>query len=304
MSGVRCTVICLERRPDRRIACEAHLRRVLPPAVLDTLDFYPAVDGKAAAGQPPSVDAIEKSTDCRLYRGWPILDSDDVRRCYPRLCELGDVSAWVAYEKSFAAWQRDRARLYVDFFCRHLTCGDVGAALSHFRVAQRAAAEGVALQVILEDDAALTADALPRLLREVELLRAAGVAWDLIYLMSSKYDRVPEPEVGVPGSLLRVASHRKVSTGRRHRCVAVLCMTTIACHQVHMAYALSAAGAAKLASSGFDGALLAYDDWLPSLHSTHPRDDVMGLESVRCTALHSAALRCAALCCAVLCDAT
>ena len=43
----------------------------------------------------------------------------------------------------------------------------MGAALSHLRVAERAYAEHLTLQVVLEDDALLADEALPALLREV-----------------------------------------------------------------------------------------------------------------------------------------
>ena len=59
------------------------------------------------------------------------------------------------------------ARLYVDFFNRHMALGEMGASLSHYRVAERAHAERLALQVVFEDDARPTASALPSLLDEV-----------------------------------------------------------------------------------------------------------------------------------------
>ena len=75
----------------------------------------------------------------------------------------------------------------------------------------------------------------------------------------------PIPEIGpndvlvkirktsICGSRLKIAGHRKA----------------------HHAYALSASGMAKLYRCGFRDALLPYDDFLPSLHSTHPRPDLM-----------------------------
>ena len=122
------------------------------------------------------------------------------------------------------------------------TSGDVGAALSHLRVAERAHAEGVQLQLVLEDDATLLPDAIPALLREVRLLKAAKVRWDLIYLGgSAQYCKAAEPAVSAPGSCLRVAGHRKVC----------------------MAYALSAEGARKLATCGYRASILPVDDLLP-----------------------------------------
>jgi len=259
----RVTAISLRRRPDRWAACEEHLLSVLPPDL--PFDMFPGTDAKAAAaaaaeGDSP-VDALEQRTGCRVYRDWPITEVSDVHRCYPHLADLGETQAWVEYERCFSRlWRRDRARLYIDFFCRHLTLGDVGAALSHLRVAERAHAEGLSLQVVLEDDAHLTDEALPALLREVRLLEQAGVRWDLIYLGGSAlYSKGVEPAVaGAPDSCLRVAGHRKVC----------------------MAYALSADGARKLATCGYRGCILPVDDLLPALHSRHPRADVMALACV------------------------
>jgi hypothetical protein len=266
-NGTRVTAISLRRRPDRWAACDAHLSEVLAPPLSDALDLFEGTDAAAACrGAAPGeaqVTALEAAADCTVYRGWPITEVDDVRRCYPALSDpaaVGDAEAWIRYERScHAAWRPDRCRLYIDFFHRHLTHGDVGAALSHLRVAERAHAEGLALQVVLEDDVRLTPRAMPELLREVNALGAAGVAWDLIYLHSSHYGRRPELAVH-PSSSLRHAGHRKV------------------CH----AYALSRSGAAKLARSGFRASVFPVDDFLPCLHGDgHPRDDLMALPCVR-----------------------
>ena len=148
--GVRITAICLRRRPDRWAACEEHLRSVVPERLLPSFDMFAGTDAKAAARGESPIDALEARTGCRVYRGWPIQEVSDVQRCYPQLAELPETQAWLEYERCFSrAWRRDRARLYVDFFCRHLTLGDVGAALSHLRVAERAHAEGLQLQAAL-----------------------------------------------------------------------------------------------------------------------------------------------------------
>ena len=237
---MRITAICLRRRPDRWAACEEHLCSVLPEDLLPCLDIFSGTDAKAAASSGDSpIDALEERTGCHVYRGWPITEVSDVRRCFPQLADLPDAQAWLEYERCFSrVWRRDRARLYVDFFNRHLTMGDVGAALSHLRVAERAHAEEVPLQLVLEDDAELSAEAVPELLREVQLLEEACVRWDLIYLGgSAQYCRAAEPAVGAPGSSLLVAGHRKVC----------------------MAYALSADGARKLATCGFRASVLPLD---------------------------------------------
>ncbi len=212
---MRITAISLRRRPDRWSACEEHLRAVLPPALHSSLDLFAGTDAKACipegASGEAAVAALEERTGCTVYRGWPITEVADVRRCYPDLAAKSDAAAWVAYERACAAaWRPDRARLYVDFFHRHLTLGDVGAALSHLRVAERAHAEGVELQLVLEDDVRLTPRALPELQREIDLLGELGVGWDMIYLHSADYGRRPEPTVH-PDSALRYAGHRKAS---------------------------------------------------------------------------------------------
>ena len=259
----RATAIALARRQDRWQACQAHLESVLPAEDVLPLDMFEGSDAKtatlgAAAGEEQIV-ALERTLECSLYRGWPITEIDDVRRCFPALAACGDDEAWMRYERAMsAAWRPDRARLYVDFFNRHLSLGEMGASLSHYRVAERAYAEGLELQLVFEDDARPTVQAVPALLEEVESLRAAGVEWDLIYLHSAPYGR--RAELRVPGSnRLYYAGHRKV------------------CH----AYALSARGARKLATCGYRRSALPYDDFLPALHAGHPRPDVMALPCVR-----------------------
>ena len=233
----------------------------MPPGL--TLDMFEGTDAKEAVrGAAPgeeTIRAFESATGCTIYRGWPICDVCDVRRCYPELAGCSDVEAWMRYERAFVgAWRPDRARLYCDFFNRHLAVGEMGASLSHLRVAERAHAEGLDLQVVFEDDSRPTAHALPALLEEVAELAAAGIEWDLIYLHSAHYGR--RAELPAPGSTrLRVAGHRKV------------------CH----AYALSANGAAKLACCNYRRSVFPYDDFLPALHAGHPRPDVMRLACVQ-----------------------
>ena len=150
---LRVSAISLPRRADRWAACESHLRAVLPPDL--PFDMFAGTDARALASgaqHASVVDALEAAAECKIYRGWPITEEDDVRRAFSRLSSLPDGMAWVSYEKCFSRlWRRDRARLYVDFFCRHLTMGDVGAALSHLRLAERAHSEGLELQLVVEE---------------------------------------------------------------------------------------------------------------------------------------------------------
>ena len=258
---MRVSAISLRRRPDRWSACEAHLRSVLPTGV--AVEMFEGTDAKALAEDrhegEGALDALERGAGITIYRDWPITEVEDVRRAYPRLANRSDVEAWVGYERAVAkAWRGDRARLYVDFFMRHLTLGDIGAAVSHVRLLEHAHSQGVELQLVFEDDARPTAAALPALEREVALLEEEGVGWDLIYLHSAQYCRGEEPLVH-PRSALRVAGHRKV------------------CH----AYAVSRRGLSRLTACGMRDSMLPIDDLLPALHSVHPRDDVMALPCVR-----------------------
>ena len=119
----RCTAISLARRADRWAACERHLRAIEMPADL-TLDMFAGSDAKAAcegAVGDARIDELEAALDCRIYRDWPITEVADVRRCFPDLTHASDAEAWIGYVKACAACFRpDRARLYVDFFFRHL----------------------------------------------------------------------------------------------------------------------------------------------------------------------------------------
>lgn len=260
----RCTAISLARRADRWSACEEHLRSVLPPDA-PPLDMFPGSDANAAingaVGEAARLSALEASLGCTVYRDWPITETDHVRKCFPQLAHASDASAWIGYQKAVGAcFRADRARLYHDFYMRHLSVGEMGASDSHLRVIERAHSEGLDLQIIFEDDARPTADALPSLLREVQTLESAGVEWDLIYIHSAAYFRRAElPLDHPPASALRHAGHRRVTH----------------------AYALSKRGIARIATCGYRASIFPYDDFLASLHAGHPRPDVMALPCVR-----------------------
>ena len=78
--------------------------------------------------------------------------------------------AWVAYESMFRPWYRDRQKLYVDFYCRHLTFGDVGCSLSHLAIWEAAQMDNADLLVVFEDDARPKHGALTYLLKQIEVL--------------------------------------------------------------------------------------------------------------------------------------
>lgn len=105
--------------------------------------------------------------------------------------------------------------------------------------------------LVFEDDARPQPQAVHRLVDEVAKLDRQGFAWDLIYVRASLYSRQPEEPLApeVPGSSLLWARHRKVTD----------------------AYCLSRRGIARIAGSGFRESLFAFDDFLPALHSDHPR---------------------------------
>ena len=282
----RITAIGLERRRDRWEACEKHLRSVLPPEV--EFDIMAGSDAKMAADRASDkVAALESSFQCKVYRGWPITEVSDVRRCFPSLAGQSDAMAWVGYERAVArAFRSDRSRLYVDFFMRHVSFGDIGAALSHLRVAERAHAEQLDLQIVFEDDSRPTADAVPRLLEEIDKLRRHGVAWDLIYLHSAHYGRTIEPPVELGGggggggggaTAAMAASAASAATAETERSALYHAGHRRVCH----AYALSRSGCRKIATCGLRDSVFSIDDFLSALHAGHPRPDLMALPCVR-----------------------
>merc|ERR1719316_1774003 len=95
---------------------------------------------------------------------------------------LTDAAAWQRYRKWFADWPSDRARVYIDFHCRHLTLGEVGAALAHAKYIDDAFHDDIDVNLFFEDDARPLPGAVQRLLEEVTILERHAHAWDLIYL--------------------------------------------------------------------------------------------------------------------------
>lgn len=297
--GVRARAISLRRCAERWTACETHMQENLP----QWLDFGMAegVDGSLykkllleSDGTPsedgPSdeqIKAVETAMGCKLYRGWPVCETGDVLRVLEQtqnnnpglvsdpateegsdsgaeesidISALSETRAWDIYRSWFSDWARRRAWPYIDFHCRHITLGEVGAALSHVRLIDEAVREGVRTHIFFEDDARPRPGALTKLFAEIERLKQHGFEWDLIYIRASLYSVVPEEPLSdrVPGSCLFWARHRKVTD----------------------AYCLSQRGMQRIANSGLRDCLFAFDDFLPSLHSQHPRRDVMQLPCV------------------------
>lgn len=267
------------------------MREVMPTWV----DFAMSegCDGKRHAGllPPPPVDDdepaefvtemqvadVEAALNCGLYRDWAVCETQDVLRVLAAAAQteeeeadvealssgLSETQAWDRYRTWFSDWPKTRAWPYIDFHCRHLTLGEIGAALSHLGLIEAAAREGAAapkMHVFFEDDARPLPGAMQRLFEEVSLLEQHNFAWDLIYIRASLYSKTPEePLREVPGSRLYRAQHRKVTD----------------------AYCLSRRGLARIAACGYRCSLFAFDDFLPSLHSPHPRRDVMQLACVK-----------------------
>lgn len=279
--------ICLRRCVERWTACESHMQEVLPSWMdfqmaegkdgslfKDCLrsDVATSMDEAEPLPTEEQIAAVESNMGCKLYRGWPVCETFDVLRVLA--CEdsddidtLSEAQAWERYRMWFSDWPRHRSWPYIDFHCRHITLGEVGAALSHLRLIDEALVKGVCMAIFFEDDARPREHAVRRLVEEVAVLDEHGFAWDLIYLRASLYSKLPEDPLSseVPGSRLFRARHRKVTD----------------------AYCLSRRGMERISRSGFRECLFAFDDFLPALHSEHPRKDVMALECVanaRCDA--------------------
>ena len=136
----RVATLCLESRHDRWVAAEEALAGPCAHAGL-ALEMVSALNAaEVALRLLPDVDAAERALGCTCYRGWPIcevrrrretsypsppdpgtphlapslLQVLDVRARFPELVDgLNDAEAWVAYERLYACWPRDKARLWV-----------------------------------------------------------------------------------------------------------------------------------------------------------------------------------------------
>lgn len=139
-------------------------------------------------------------------------------------------------------WQIDSANRW---WSRPLKLGEVGCSLAHlacWRDAEQCGDEPYIL--ILEDDAVLEADCLPKLL---ELLSKTTLSFDLLYL-----GRVPlEPDRSTGGGL--------VSPGYSH-CT--------------FGYVVTRAALSVLLEFRLDQALVPVDEFLPATYIDHPRPDL------------------------------
>eukprot|EP00929_Paragymnodinium_shiwhaense_P073741 TRINITY_DN37673_c0_g1_i2.p1 TRINITY_DN37673_c0_g1~~TRINITY_DN37673_c0_g1_i2.p1 ORF type:complete len:385 (-),score=43.10 TRINITY_DN37673_c0_g1_i2:549-1703(-) len=310
--AVRVCYISLERRQDRWQAAERHAveelfakvpwrRQGVEPLEEGSVEFCMGGGVDAHAHKEllaeSGLEAVEAVMNCKVYRDWPICDEYDVARIVRDTSSNGaqpsgdaDIvlsaaegsKLWLEYESWFRQkWYSRLSRQYCDYFNRHTTLGEMGSGLAHFEVAQRAAKPlgegGADFLVVFEDDARPTCDTLPVLFEQVDALEKHGLKWDLIYLYSKKYDKDPEMPAGMPDE----AADDNSVTAKVDAGAAELVLLKAKHRKVCAAYVLSRRGICRIAASSFRESVFAYDDFLPALHSEHPRPDVMQLPCVK-----------------------
>lgn len=256
------SVISLLRRSDRWLPAENNIKQALACFIEKCsniqVEMFAGVDAHAHKVLLPDLSAIEEQLGAKVYRGWAITETCDVLRALHLREDTPEVQAWIEYENLYLRnWQRSYGSRYIDYFNRHMTLGECGSTLSHLSVIEKAHRDNVSVQVIFEDDARPHSFTVPLLMHQILQLENQGIEWDLIYLRSSKYSLAEE--ISVPGTILTRAGHRK--------CVD--------------AYAVSKAGATKIAQCGFRDSLFPIDDFIPALHSFYPRADIRSLPCVR-----------------------
>jgi GR25 family glycosyltransferase involved in LPS biosynthesis len=147
------------------------------------------------------------------------------------------------------------------WYCRKQKLGEIGCAISHWRVWCMIAANPSDVSIVLEDDVAIEDESFQKFRTVVE---ATTEPWDLIYLA-----RTPRPDIGM-------TEDEGLKTG---------CERTD-CHFVKpgyswsaYAYALSPSGAKKLVQSRMNESLMPVDEYLPALYlgDKHPRTDIAEL---------------------------
>mmetsp|Transcript_16053 Transcript_16053/g.20562 ORF Transcript_16053/g.20562 Transcript_16053/m.20562 type:complete len:402 (-) Transcript_16053:1847-3052(-) len=258
------------------------------------IEFY-MVDGvdahryKAEFLEHRDLKRIEKALHFKAYENWSICSEWDVVKADPDTAirviqaeqpelltqlqkdqnlnvaeyaaEKFGIQVWLAYERWFSTWYKRHRIKYVEYFNRHMTLGECGSSLAHLRLIERQVRDQVAYQLIFEDDARPSKEALPILLKEIYYLQKLHEPWDLIFLHSVKYE--PVEEKPGPSPNLKIAVHRKITD----------------------AYCLSLAAAEKISNSGFRQCLFPFDDFLPALFSHHPRPDIRRLDCVKTVTL-------------------
>lgn len=137
------------------------------------------------------------------------------------------------------------------WWSRPLKLGEVGCAISHWMCWQRAAAEGAAPALFLEDDIELVDQCAERLRSALARLEAVDPRWDLLYLGRWALNHEDHEDRAVTDGIVR-PGYSYCTFG----------------------YALSASGLDAVLGCGFERALIPVDELLPALYLDHPRADV------------------------------
>lgn len=131
---------------------------------------------------------------------------------------------------------------------RPMKVGEIGCAISHWLVWNKAKEEGHSRILVLEEDF------LPKGTGHDTVTRTTE-PWELFYL-----GRIPQTKD------VRILSRELVMPGYSY--------------QSH-AYLVSATGLDKLLSCGFERAIIPIDEFLPALYCEHPREDIRGMYNTK-----------------------
>lgn len=141
------------------------------------------------------------------------------------------------------------------FWSRPIKKGEIGCSVSHLRVWREAQKmmkldKNLGYVVVLEDDATFSNDAVERTRRTISTLPSSGVkAWDFMYL----------------GRVLQ--RNQKDETVNKLCCKPGFSYCTYG-------YILSRTGVEKFLQQQFQNNLIPVDEFIPSLYTLHPREDI------------------------------
>jgi glycosyl transferase family 25 len=271
-------VLNLERRPDRREWIE---QSIAVPAG-DELVVLQAVDGRSSQGGGDGGMTLKHhGFEFAAARGWALTATELVALEHRWKSELG--------------YTPPDTRDLEEFYGRPVNSGELACFASHHAAwviaAKRLGVSGRMRSdegeewavVVLEDDVTVLPCPEPRLhlhrsrwlhvldtvRREMEALQTRQTAWDLLYLGRNLHghDR-PLHATSPPGQGGGVtAAGVGAEWGGERVCRAGF---STCAH----AYAVSAAGLAKLLSLSLHEQVIPVDDILPALYSEHPREDI------------------------------
>ena len=139
-------VINLDRRPDKFLATQEYMRQTCGVEVRR----FSAVDGKEWEGL--ELEEVERLSGCRVYRRWVVVTDEDVTSLHPEL-EIPAEMAWDQYCSWFDGLKIEKQLDHLHYFCRAVTYGEIGCALSHLDLWQEHYEAGDEVVVVLEDDA-------------------------------------------------------------------------------------------------------------------------------------------------------